>query len=396
MKVRVRLTLLVMLGLVAAGSIALLVNAIAYQDATYKSPTQFSDALLAELKVPKSVAEAYVKQHPEAVFQADDAANPQGSPVDQAFQRTQRRLQSDAVNRSRSWTVAAIAVLTLIAGAIGWFISGRALRPLRVITSRARSASAHDLSERVGLEGPADELKDLADTFDDMLDRLEHSFAAQRGFSSQVSHELRTPIAIARTEADVLLASSPSDGVRTSAENIRRAMIRAERIVAALLALARAEGGGLERDDLALDEIVGDTLAATLEADEFDDIRVDVDLHPTPFRGDVALVESIARNLIDNAARHNRPGGWVNVRVATETVDSAAHAVLEITNSIGTQPDARATRGIGLAVVSAAASAQGGTFIRHTSGADVNIARIELPVETVHAVTPVHSSGTAT
>src|SRR5262249_36234439 len=157
------------------------------------------------------------------------------------FQRAQRQLQSDAVRRSREWTAIALGVLLVLGGVAGWLLSERALRPIRLITSRARSANADDLSRRVAFDGPSDELKDLADTFDDMLGRLEHAFVAQRNFSSQVSHELRTPIAIARSEADNLLADPPTPSVRTSADNVRRAMVRADRIVTALLSLARAE-----------------------------------------------------------------------------------------------------------------------------------------------------------
>jgi signal transduction histidine kinase len=394
-KVRLRLAVLMMLALLGAGSIALLVNAITFQDSTYKSPDAFQNAIFDELHVDRDVAEAYVKAHPEVLF--DPGTN--GSAVNSAFQRVQSRVQRDAVNRSRLWTAIAICVLAVVAGLIGWLIAGRTLRPIRLITNRARAASANDLSVRVDLHGPDDELKDLADTFDDMLDRLEHSFVAQRRFSAQVSHELRTPLAVVRSEADILLADTDSDSTRATAENIKGATRRAERIVSALLALGRAESGRIDRSVIALDELVGDTVAEVLESQETQDIRFDLELHPASVVGDRALLDCLVRNLVDNAARHNHSGGWVRVRVDAD----AEGATIEIANSIAadttppsaTRPEANGDHGIGLTVVAAAAAAHLGSFERDDREPGTVVARVHLPAGDAEARGPGSSPSSA-
>ncbi|MDQ1434314.1 MAG: hypothetical protein QOF59_1130 [Actinomycetota bacterium] len=383
MKVRLRLAVLTMLALLGAGSIALLVNAISFQDSTYKSPDAFQNAIFDELHVNRDVAEAYVKAHPEVLFDSSTNGAAAGSKVNSAFQRVQSRVQRDAINRSRFWTAIAICVLAVVAGVIGWLIAGRTLRPIRLITSRARAASATDLSVRVDLHGPADELKDLADTFDDMLDRLEHSFVAQRRFSAQVSHELRTPLAVVRSEADILLADAESDTTRATAENIKHATLRAERIVSALLALGRAESGRIDRSAIALDELVGDTVAEVLENRESQDIRFDLELHPASVVGDRALIDCIVRNLVDNAAWHNRTGGWVRVRVDADpggaTIEVANSTATDTTPQSATSSDPSGEHGIGLTVVAAAVTAHLGSFERDEREPGTWVMRVHLP-----------------
>ncbi len=376
MKVRFRIALLITLALLGAGTVALLVNAITFQDTTYKNPVAFQDAIFDELHVNRDVAMAYVKAHPEVLFQTSTSGSPDANAVNAAFQKVQRRVQHDAVVRSRIWTAIAIGVLAIVAGAVGWLIAGRTLRPIRLITKRARSASAHDLTARVDLHGPSDELKDLADTFDDMLDRLEQSFVAQRRFSAQVSHELRTPLAVVRSEADILAAVAGSDATRATADNIKTETVRAERIISSLLALGRAESGRIDESPLALDEVVGDTVAEVLENSDWPDIRVDVELHPVAIRGDRALIDCLVRNLVDNAARHNRAGGWVRVRVDR---DGAGLATIEVANSTAPQHQAIGGHGIGLTVVSAAVAAHGGTLVREDDDPDRVIVCVHLP-----------------
>ena len=378
MKVRLRLAVLMTLALLGAGSIALLVNAITYQDSTYKSPIAFTDAIFAKLHVDRATAEAYVKAHPEVLFESTpgSATTPEGASVNKAFQSVQTRVQRNAVNRSRIWTAVAIGVLAVVAGLIGWLIAGRTLRPIRLITKRARSASANDLTMRVDLEGPNDELKDLADTFDDMLERLERSFVAQRRFSAQVSHELRTPLSVVRSEAEILIAEADNDATRATAENIKQATMRAERIISALLALGRAESGRIDHSVIALDELVGETVAEVLEHRQWRETRFDLELHPIAVRGDRALLDCLVRNLVDNAARHNRAGGWVRVRV---DADDDGAATIEIANSSGPAREGARGHGIGLTVVAAAAAAHGGTFERDEHDPEAVVARVRLP-----------------
>ncbi len=141
--------------------------------------------------------------------------------------------------------------MTIVSVVAGWLLAGRALRPLRQITGTARRVSGENLGERIALEGPADELKELADTFDRMLERLDHAFASQRHFVANASHELRTPLAIMRTEVDVALADPDASQteLREMGEAVRETIDRCERLIESLLVLARSEAatGGRRR-----------------------------------------------------------------------------------------------------------------------------------------------------
>src|SRR6202020_1167354 len=139
--------------------------------------------------------------------------------------------------------VIALVVMTLMSSVIGWLLAGRALAPLREITATARRVSGENLGERIDLPGPADELRELADTFDGMLARLDSAFASQRHFVANASHELRTPLAIMRTEVDVALADpdASTQELREMGEAIRDTVDRCERLLASLLLLARSE-----------------------------------------------------------------------------------------------------------------------------------------------------------
>jgi signal transduction histidine kinase len=384
MTLRLRITIMLVVGMLLAGVIALGINAVVYEQSVISSPTQLQDSMLSQLGVSRAVAEAYVRAHPEAVFNsASDKPVNGGQSVNGAFQAALKRAQRDATNRSRLWSGIAILILAVVTGALAWLFAGRALRPVRLLTSRARTASAADLSARVGLSGPDDELKDLADTFDAMLARLEQSFAAQRRFSAQASHELRTPLAVIRSEADLLLAESADAGVRRPVESIRAATLRAERLVTALLALGRSESGHIDAARLQLDELIGDTVAEVVPSMQSSRLQVDVELHPAVVAGDRALIDCLTRNVLENAVRHNEPGGWINACVATTEVDGHVEALLEVRNSTPAYEDtANAPRGhgIGLTVVDAIAAAHGGRteYLRTEPG--VFAARVHFPV----------------
>ncbi|HEX4703525.1 MAG TPA: HAMP domain-containing sensor histidine kinase, partial [Pseudonocardiaceae bacterium] len=179
-----------------------------------------------------------------------------------------------------------------------------------------RRASEHNLTDRLALTGPRDELKELADTFDGMLDRLNAAFASQKRFVANASHELRTPLTVMRTAIDVTLAKpnhSPAQ-LETMAVEVRSAVDRAEKLIDALLTLARSDRGvaGTEFVDLATAaedavEAAGTELAAA-------GIAVDIALHPAELHGDRVLLERMVANLVQNAARHNVPGGWLRLQ----------------------------------------------------------------------------------
>jgi signal transduction histidine kinase len=387
MKVRTRVAILLALALLVAGASVALISALTYQNAVYSNPTEFSDALLKDLGVTREQAMAYIRVHPEVVFNAQ--ATPGGTEaqnaLNQAFQRVQRQVQQDAVNRARLWTIVFIGILSLAMGVIGWMVAGSILKPVRLITARARSASASDLSNRVALAGPDDELKQLADTFDDMLARLEHSFVAQRRFSAQVSHELRSPLAVVRNEVELLLPDVEDENVASSLRSIRDAGLRAERLVTALLVLARSEGGNLDMKSVSLDEVVGVAIGGLVESEDFRRLRVDVELHAVRVIGDESLLESLVRNLVDNAARHNTPDGWVRIRVGDSGAGAEAGGLLEIENSMP-ETESGAGNQVGRTVVQSVVDAHHGSVVWSSPRAGVFLARVILPLAAGPAV----------
>src|SRR6201999_163748 len=168
---------------------------------------------------------------------------PAGSTNARLIGVVEHQLVDEALHTLLLQYVIALVLMTLLSSVIGWLLAGRALAPLRDITATARRVSGENLRERIALHGPADELKELADTFDGMLARLDGAFAGQRHFVASASHELRTPLAIMRTEVDVALAD-PDAGVeelREMGEAIRDTVDRCERLIASLLLLARSE-----------------------------------------------------------------------------------------------------------------------------------------------------------
>jgi signal transduction histidine kinase len=380
MRIRLRIAALLAASFVIAGTVVLAIGAVTFQRAVYQSPGQLTDRVIDELGVDREQALAYVRAHPEVALGLEPGNAPEGARnwVNEAFQKVQRDAQDHAVNRSRWWSAGALLAMALAAALAGWVIAGRAVTPLRTITARARAASGADLSGRVALDGPPDEIRELGDTFDEMLDRLERAFVAQRRFSSQVSHEIRTPLAVISSEADLLLRDAePGSSEHASLIQIRAATDRAERIVGALLVLARSGSGDIETDDLQLDVLAGDVLGDMVNGPDWRQVRVDLTLEAAPVRGDRALLERLVANLLSNAVRHNRPDGWVEVRTRRE----GSWSTLEVANSVpsaDSQPDgpdvadgpdgpdgpggtpAAPANGVGLTVVHSVLAAHGG------------------------------------
>jgi signal transduction histidine kinase len=221
--------------------------------------------------------------------------------------------------------------MTVASGGLGWFMSGRVLHPVRVITETARRASEEHLGERLALTGATDELKELADTFDDMLERLDAAFATQRRFVANASHELRTPLTVMRTAIDVTLAKpSPTARQLTDmAVRVRRSIDRAESMVEALLTLAVSDQGKLSTEFSDLATWAEDAIDAATPEIERLDLHVVAELGPAETTGDPQLLERMIWNLVDNAVKHNEPGGWIRLRTGSR--DESAY--LEIANS---------------------------------------------------------------
>jgi signal transduction histidine kinase len=264
----------------------------------------------------------------------------------------------------------ALVVMAIASVGLGWWIAGRALAPVHQITARARRATRENLHERIDLDGPDDELKELADTFDAMLGRLDTAFESQRRFVADASHELRTPLATMRTEVDVALADPDASvhELRSTAVRVRDAVGRSERLIESLLVLARSDRGVVERERVDMAALVRRVLASV----PTDGLRVESALAPLTVDGDPALLERMVANLVENAVRHNiAEDGWLRVEVGEGPVLRVANSgeVIEPSEVEGLFEPFRRTgmartrsdrgAGLGLAIVRSVALAHG-------------------------------------
>ncbi|GAA3112352.1 sensor histidine kinase [Streptosporangium carneum] len=225
----------------------------------------------------------------------------------------------------------ALVVLIPVALALGWYVAGRFLHPLRAITATAKIISAGNLHRRLDLGEPTDELTELGHTLDDLFARLQASFDAQRHFVANASHELRTPLAGLRTLLEVALADpdADTDTLRSVCQDALALGEHQERLVRALLALATSERGVTRWDALDLAHVVEGVLAS--RRGQATEAGIDLAEHLTPAvtAGDPGLIESLVANLVDNAIRHNHADG--HVKVTTQT--SGTQVALTVTNS---------------------------------------------------------------
>ena len=224
-----------------------------------------------------------------------------------------------------------LVVGTLVSAVLGWFAAGRLLRPLRTITTAARTISATNLHERLALAGPDDEFKQLGDTLDDLLSRLEGSFDAQRRFVANASHELRTPLTFERALLQVALADpdASASSLRATCEELLACGEDQERLLEALLTLASSDGGLERREPLDLSTLANRALLTPRSTVERLSLHIETALAPAPISGDPALLERLIANMIDNAVHHNITGG----RIKVETGTNAGHAFLAVANS---------------------------------------------------------------
>ncbi|EHM26698.1 signal transduction histidine kinase-like protein [Streptomyces sp. W007] len=219
-----------------------------------------------------------------------------------------------------------LAVYSALSVALAWWMAGRVLRPVGVITARARRLSGSNLHERLALKAPPGELKELADTFDGMLDRIQELVAARQRFAANAAHELRTPLAVQRAAAEIGLADDPPpEKVAWIRDKLIDTAASSERLIEGLLLLAVSDEGLRRRERVALDETttaVADALA--VEARERS-ITVEVTARPVTVEGDAVLLDHLVHNLVANALRHNHPGGTVRVRVGPEGLGGCQH-----------------------------------------------------------------------
>jgi signal transduction histidine kinase len=225
----------------------------------------------------------------------------------------------------------ALAIVTVVALVLGWFVAGRILRPLATITAAARRISASNLNERLGLHGPDDELKALGDTLDDLFARLEASFQAQRHFVANASHELRTPITRERTVLQVALddPGTTAEAWRATTREVLASNAEQESLIDALLTLATSEGGLDQHEPIDLGAVADAVLLTPRPEIAGLGLHVEGITEPATLHGDPLLTERLVANLVDNAVRHNIPGGSVQVTTGT----SRGCAVLSVTST---------------------------------------------------------------
>lgn len=291
----------------------------------------------------------------------------------------------------------ALVGLSVIAFAFGYAMAGRVLSPLGRITRIARRVAGTDLSRRIELDGPDDELKELADTFDDMLDRLERAFTAQQRFVGNASHELRTPLAINRTLLEVHLSDpqAPPE-LQQLGKTLLATNERSEQLVEGLLLLARSDNQIVERKPVDLAEVASRAVDQARGEAEAKGVEMRSELAPAVVQGNGVLLERIALNLVQNAVRYNVPAdGWV--QVSTELLPGQALMVVtntgpvvpayEIDNLFEPFRRLRTERtgsdkgvGLGLSIARSVARAHGGRIIAEPREGGGLVMRVSLPV----------------
>ncbi|MEU6019208.1 HAMP domain-containing sensor histidine kinase [Streptomyces sp. NPDC047515] len=299
----------------------------------------------------------------------------------QRIRDLERQLSDVHAQQNHQLLVGSLIALVVMVGVsllLGRVLAGRVLRPLRLITAATRRISAENLHQRLAVAGPVDEVKELADTVDGLLERLEASFVAQRRFVGNASHELRTPLATMRASLDVAVAKpEPAAQTLALAGRLRTELDRVDHLLGGFLVLARAQHGTLaDRTPVSLGKLAREALTARAADIAAKTLTVDDDVRPSAWtRGSRALLSRMVENMIDNAIVHNQESGWI--RISTEHDDSAARLVVETGGRVLdqgqvdrlTQPFERlgadrtgseGSSGLGLSIVAAIVAAHGG------------------------------------
>ncbi|MFS0694214.1 sensor histidine kinase [Streptomyces nitrosporeus] len=303
---------------------------------------------------------------------------------------------SDAASRELLyWSAAALLVMTGCAVGVGWWTAGRVLRPVHAMTAKARRLSEHTLHERIASSGPDDELKELGETLDALLARLERAFDSQRRFIANASHELRTPLATQRAAIQIGLDDpSPEDLVRTR-QTLLDNNRRSERLIEGLLVLARSERGleSGEREDVDLAKVVTEEAGRPAPAAGAPRVRTTVAVEPCAVRGNRQLLAQLVANLLSNAVRYNVPGGSVDVSLSADGALVVSNTGPEVSEGEidgffqafrrgeGRDRMGRGS-GLGLSIVRSIAMAHGGTATAEPGPSGGGLAvTVRLPVD---------------
>ncbi|HTV12418.1 MAG TPA: ATP-binding protein [Acidimicrobiales bacterium] len=300
---------------------------------------------------------------------ANIAQLPGGAQVEELAHKALEQHSSD-LHTLLIGSVIALCVMAGLSVLLGWAVAGRALRPLRAMTATAQRMSAHNLHERLTLDGPQDELMDLAKTINGLLGRLDAAFAAQRRFVANASHELRTPLTLERTLLEVALADPEADlaSLRFACERAIAAGERHEGLIESLLTLATSERGLDRHQAIDLSLVAAQQLSLRDREIAAKCLTFESQLSSAPTSGDLRLLERLVANLVENAVCHNDAGGWASIATAVRS----ERVVLSVSNSGRVVPgeeierlflpfqrldDAGEGFGLGLSIVKAIAAA---------------------------------------
>ncbi|TDE00604.1 HAMP domain-containing protein [Jiangella asiatica] len=324
----------------------------------------------------------------------DDEVERRTAGIDETVRSAIEAYRAETLHGLLTWSIVALGAALVLAGVLGWFLAGRALRPLQQVTETARRVAERNLHERIGLTGPKDELRELADTFDAMLERLDRSFDAQRTFVANASHELRTPLAVNRTLLEVALGEPDiSDDLRRLAPTLLATNERSERLVEGLLTLARSEQSVTEPVAVDLREIT----SAVLDQEKGEATRhgmaVTSQLRHALTTGNGVLLERMVVNLVQNAIRHGGPDGtarvwtgprdgWVAIQVENTGPKLGTYEVEGLFEPFR-RGEGRSARGqgvgLGLSIVRSIARAHGGRVVARPRDQGGLLIRVDLP-----------------
>jgi signal transduction histidine kinase len=308
------------------------------------------------------------------------------------YQQIRGAVRDDTLDSLLTQGGIALGGVGVVAVGFGWLMAERVLRPLHRVTETARRVADRNLHERIALTGPRDEIKELADTFDSMLERLDRAFDGQRRFVGNASHELRTPLAINRTLLEVAMGHPDApQQMRDLGQTLLAVNARHERLIDGLLTLARSEQTVTVHDPVDLADIARHVVEQRTQST----VEVVTSLDPGPTTGDPVLLERITQNLVQNAIAYNVPDGWVSVR--TSTRGDAAELV--VTNTGPVVPayeipglfepfrrlqDRAASgggTGLGLSIVQSVARAHGGDVAAHPHDDGGLVVTVTLPLD---------------
>jgi two-component system sensor histidine kinase VanS len=348
--VRLRLTLLYGGLFLVSGAVLLVITYLLFRDATGVN-----------LIVPSGSARGTVAQQVETERRFADVVS----------------RDTDALHAGLWRSALVLAGMAVVSIALGWLVAGRVLRPLRTMTAATRQISEHNLDERLALAGPQDELKDLADTIDGLLARLEAHVAEQQRFAANASHELRTPLALTQALLEVA-RSDPDHDERELIDRLHAVNVRAIDLTEALLLLSRADRRSFTEEDADLSLLAEEAAETLLPLAEKSGVAIEASGDPAPTRGSRALLLQLVTNLVHNAIVHNLPDGgtvWVTTAAGTKRVTLAVEntgepLAPELVATLA-EPFLRGTArvhsdqagaGLGLAIVKSISEAHGGTI----------------------------------